>query len=639
MTLLDRDEWQLTPSEVYPRQATYGFQLAQDDQHLTFILQRDKRAEEVVEEDRKSIRETVLADLCIIPVRGGYPRPITSSGDMSNPATWSPDGQHLAFERGGSLQVIPAAGGKARTIFTGEFYHPPLELGDAWLGYPRWSPNSKHLLFATRRAYRTALRLASIDGGLQRELLTVEGYLIGWDWSPDGRQVLIVTRSEDGSVGDVRLLDVDTGGARVLWEERDYEYQKPVAAWTPNGERIVFRSNRSGWAKLWTGVPDGSEVRSLTGGAWDDYAFRMSPHGRRVVFASRAEQVGTADDLWVIDLAGGEPQRLTQHPGINVPLAWSRMDRILYWHSSPTEPGDLWTIPASGGEPDRLTWRAPIELERKLRAPEEHVITSDDGTRIPSLVYLPAYHQDGERYPGIVWIHGGPTSICRYEYRPFCNWLANQGYVVILPNYRGSIGLGLGHMTAVAGEGLGKNDLNDILAAGKYLKALPYVNYSRGIGVGGHSWGGYLTLMAVTQAPDMFSCAVAGAAITDWRIQQAQTAVRYYDRWLVGGWVYEQTQRARERSPITFADRITVPLFVFHGEEDHDVPFAQIGEFVAKAQAAGVMIEFKTYPGEGHANRKPENQADALERMSAFFRRHLQPWNLRDNPSGNQVQY
>jgi dipeptidyl aminopeptidase/acylaminoacyl peptidase len=630
---------QLTVTEVYPRQAIYGFQLAPDGKRLSFVLQRDLRVEEVVEKGRKKIKATPLADLYLLSSDGGYPRPLTDSGDCSNPAVWSPDGEWLAFEREGGLQIMPVAGGEVRTVYRGKLYHPPLWAGDAYLGYPRWSPDGNFILFATREEPYTALRLVSADGRLQRELLSLEGYIIGWDWSPDARQVVLVTRSENGWVGDVRLLEVEAGRVRVLWEEENYEYQKPVAVWSPDGESIIFRSNRSGWAKLWVYRLDDQEPKPLTSGEWDEYAFRLSPDGKWVVCASKAEQNGSGDDLWLIPLSGGEPKRLTYHPGVNTPLAWSNDDRIYYWHSSPIEPGDLWVVSAGGGEPKRLTWSSPIELERKLRTPEEVLIPNDDGTQIPALVYLPVYYQKGQRYPAIIWIRGGPTAVCRYEFNPFYNWLANQGYVVITPNYRGSIGYGIRYMVAVAGEGLGKNDLSDVLATSRYIRTLPYVDLTRGLGIGGHSWGGYLALMAVIHAPDDFSCAVAGAAITDWFIQQAQTEVRYYDRWLIGGWVYEQTERAKERSPVNFVECIRVPLLLYHGEEDRDVPFSQFWPFVEKARQAGVEVECVTYPAEGHENQKLENQQDLLTQIQAFFRRHLQPWNFRDNPCADQVQY
>jgi dipeptidyl aminopeptidase/acylaminoacyl peptidase len=631
--------WHLTANEVYPRQAIYGFQLAPDGRQIVFVQQRDQQVGPVENDGQKQFKITPLADLCLLPADGGYPRALTTLGDLKHPATWSPDGKWLAFERRG-LCVMPVTGGEMRVLYKGTLYHPPLAMGDASRGLPCWSPDGDWLLFATRDAPRTALRLVSFDGRTQRELLSVVGYIISWDWAPDGRQIVIVTRYEDGWLGDVRVVDVETGAERVLLEQADYEYQKPVAAWSPGGEVIVLRSNRSGYAKLWTIRPDGSDLQPLTFGDWDEYAFCFSPDGEQIVVASRADQPGSGDDLWVVPLNQGQARRLTRQPGVNVPLAWSGQGRVFYWHSSPTEPGDLWTVGIRGdAPPTRLSWSAPLTLQHKLSAPEEVTLSSKDGTAIPTLVYRPTYYQEGEHYPAIVWIRGGPTGVCRVDYRPFYNWLANLGYIVITPNYRGSVGYGIAHMTAVAGEGLGKNDLSDVLAAGRYARTRPDVDLSRGVGVGGRSWGGYLTLMAVTLAPEEFSCAVAGAAITDWCIQQSQTEVRYYDHWLVGGWVYERVDRARDRSPVNFVERIQTPLFVFHGEDDRDVPFAQIESFVEKARQIEVEVEYITYPAEGHSNKKPENQQHTLARMQLFFRQHLQPWNLRDNPCASQVQY
>ncbi len=518
--------YMLTVTEVYPRQSLYGFQLAPDGSHLSFVFQYDKRVEKIIEGKHRRVKVTSVADLYLIPGDGDYPRRFTDSNDFSNTAVWSPDGKWLAFENGKGLQLIPSSGGETRTIYSGSLYHPPLAIGDAYLGYPHWSPDGKFILFATYEEPRTTLRLASMDGNLQRNVFSVEGYITGWDWSPNGKQILLVTRSENGWIGDVRLLNIETDEVRVLWEENNFEYQQPIATWSPDGKHILFRSNRSGWAKLWYATADSGKVQPLTTGDWDDYAFRFAPDGRQVMYASREAQQGSGDDLWTVPFSGGTPKRSTHHIGVNVPLAWSKDNRMYYWHSSPLEPGDLWVVSSGDEEAKRLTCNTPIELERKLRVPEEIVINNDDGTSIPSLIYLPAQYQDGEKYQAIIWIRGGPTAVCRYEFAPFYNWLANQGYVVITPNYRGSIGYGVEHMAAVAGKGLGKSDLSDVLATGRYVRTLPYVDLNRGVGVGGHSWGGYLTLMSVTQAPNDFSCAVASAAISDWLIQQAQTEVR-----------------------------------------------------------------------------------------------------------------
>jgi len=631
----------LTPADVHPRQSLGGFALAPDGRRIALLQVRDRRA--APDAQRGRVEETPLADVCLLPAGGGYPQPLTATGDVPHPAVWSPDGRRLLLERDGALRSVPLDGGPALPVFSGALYRPRLAPGDAHLGTPRWSPDGRSILLAVREAPETSLLLVGADGRTQRRLMTVAGTIAGWDWAPDGRRAVVVTLGEDAREGTVHLLDVADGAVRTLWREAHAGYQKPLAAWA-DGEQIVLRSNRSGWSKLLVFSAGGPEdgLRALTTGAWDESAFRLSADRRRLVFASRADQPGSGDDLWSVPVAGGAPARLTRHPGVNVPYGWGPDGRIAYWHSSPTEPGDLWSIAPDDGSgagpaPQRLTWSAPLELEAKLRPPDEVVLTAADGQAVSALVYLPAGHEPGRRYPPIVWVKGGPTGAARFDYAPLLSWLANEGFLVVTPNYRGSTGYGVPFMEAVAGDGLGRSDLADVLAAGEFARAHPAADTARGAGIGGRSWGGYLTLMAVTRAPEAFACAVAGAAISDWTVQQAQTETRAYDRWLVGGWLYEREALARERSPVAGAGRVKAPLFVYHGEADLNVPFAQIGPFVDRVRQAGASVEYVTYPLEGHSNQLPANQADVLEKTRAFFRRHLQPWNFRDNPTAGQT--
>jgi dipeptidyl aminopeptidase/acylaminoacyl peptidase len=660
--MMPNSDYQLTAAEVYPKQKFSGFQLSPDGRWLSFLLQRDKHIKEVEEKGQQKLKEIIVADLCLLSSSGGFPHLLTNTGDVDTPGSWSLGGESLVFGRAAKLQILELNENhpgeisitRLNTICKDKLYDPKLtEAGDAYLSYPSWRPLKKDdrlvggphkeefLLFATCEDKETALRAIRRDGYEQRKLHSLRGTILGWQWSPDGSRILLVTRDESRLNGHIYLLDFDSGDTIAQWEEEHYKYHLPAAAWITSGDQIVFRSNRSGWAKLWIYSLDSKANRPLTTGDWDDYSFRCSPDGQQLVFASREGNESSGTDLWVLGVEQGERRRITQHPGINSPLAWSANNQIYYWHSSSVEPDDLWVVSLHADEPSpkRLTNNAPADLVRKLRAPK--AITIENGnTKIPALVYLPAYHQDDKTYPAIIWIRGGPTGTCRYEFKPLYNFLANLGFVVITPNYRGSTGCGVEHMKAVLGEGVGKNDLDDIFATEKYIREqLPGVNLARGIGIGGESWGGYLTLMAVTSkgTESQIGCAVAGAAISDWFIQQAETEVRSYDNWLMGGWVYAQKDRANERSPVNRIENIRVPLLVYHGELDRDVPFSQIKAFIEKAQKAGVPVDYKPYPAEEHNLKKPENQQDMLKRIGDFFRKHLQQWDFSDIPCGDQV--
>ena len=141
------------------------------------------------------------------------------------------------------------------TVYRGALYRPRLGPGDAHLGGPRWSPDGQGVLLATREAPETTLLLVSADGTTQRRLLTVEGTLVCWDWSPDGRWAVVVVQGEDTSLETCAWWTWPgarpgcCGGSPTAPTSSRWRRWSPDPGGPP---RLVFRSNRSGWAKLWT---------------------------------------------------------------------------------------------------------------------------------------------------------------------------------------------------------------------------------------------------------------------------------------------------------------------------------------------------------------------------------------------------
>jgi Tol biopolymer transport system component len=205
------------------------------------VLQRDKKTGEVEAGGRSRVKEVPLADIYLLPVDGGYSRQLTNFGSYSKPPSWSPDGSRLLGECDDRLLVMDLHTGNTTTVYQGSIYTPPLAAGDEYLGLPCWSPDGETILFARRSERETRLVLSSKDGSRYQEIFAVDGYAIGWDWSPDGYRVLVVGRNNDGFSGHIWLIDTRTTSARTLWEEGNYEYHKPVATWAPDNVRMVFR--------------------------------------------------------------------------------------------------------------------------------------------------------------------------------------------------------------------------------------------------------------------------------------------------------------------------------------------------------------------------------------------------------------
>jgi pimeloyl-ACP methyl ester carboxylesterase len=396
--------------------------------------------------------------------------------------------------------------------------------------------------------------------------------------------------------------------------------------------------------------------------------FLLDHNRQTLVVTARGHSFDTvADELWAVVIEKGvfvaqriAPGNASQPKGCHIPVAISGK-KIVYNHRSPTEWGDLWSMDIGSTGPTeatRLTYTMPLSLQQKLRAPEEVVVPNPaSGRNFHALLYhptapAPAAEKEQPALQALVWVHGGPCTMYAYDYNPLLNWLAGLGYLVCVPNFTGSVGFGVGFMDAVLRDGCGVADLSDCVACAGYLRswssqgdAAARLDLSRGVGVAGHSWGGYLALLAMVQNDSPFSCGVASAGISDWKVQQAGTEVRYFDYALMGGWVYEAAiaERAARASPVTYAANLRAPLLVLHGEADRDVPFEQIGPFVEAAKRSvhsGAKVTYVTYPGDGHGMRNWGGVgSDPMQRIRDFLRVNLKPWDFTDNPHGDLTTY
>lgn len=639
------DHRSLDIHDLYCTRDVYGFDLSPDGSQWLFIDQFGESVDEEEPEhgDRGDVIVNIQADLALIPADGGYPQPLGLSHLPLSPPKWSPDGRAFAFGGREGIWAVSLETGCAKSITTSPVCQLQMKetstrirqfSSDCLWADVLWSPDGQRLLYVTSNEGTQELWWVAADGSARARIHSLEGQIFSRQWSPDGREILFVAREWDGNIGAVWIVHVDGGAARQVTPVGDCIYVRPLAAWADGGEQIVLRANDTGYAKLWAMRPDGTEKRQITFGNHDESIFRIAPDGTTVAYASRAEQLG-GEDIWITSLSDGTTMRLTEQPGLNRPIAWAPDGKtVYYFHTSPTEPGDMWSVKLDDPTPHRLTTSRYPWLSERLAWPEE-VMVPGAGDGIYTLIYEPVDFDPNETYPAVLWIKGGPTTSARLAYDPSPHRLANEGYVVVSPNYRGSIGFGVDHMKNGALGQAGKTDLEDIITVTEYVKSLDYVKAER-VAITGRSWGGYMTLMAVTRHPDTFRCAAAHAAIYNWEVQQAEEDVRYYSHWLYDGWANEKPDFFAERSPISKADQVKVPLLITHGKADKNVPFVQVQAFLDEAEKADINIETKFYESEGHGNKRPENRQDAWERTVQFLDRHLKPWDRHTNPKKGQ---
>jgi dipeptidyl aminopeptidase/acylaminoacyl peptidase len=244
-----------------------------------------------------------------------------------------------------------------------------------------------------------------------------------------------------------------------------------------------------------------------------------------------------------------------------------------------------------------------------------------DGFDVQGWLLLPE-HRKGT-LPMVTRVHGGPAAAAQPVFAGpgLTRTLLERGYALFLPNPRGSFGQGE-RFTAANVRDLGHGDLRDILSGVDAAMKLAPIDGER-LGITGGSYGGFMTMWAVTQT-NRFKAGVAAAGISDWQSYYGENGI---DAWMLpyfGASVYDDPAVYARSSPITFIRNVHTPVFAYVGERDIECPASQTREFWHALKALGVPTSSVIYPGEGHGLREPAHIEDADHRTLAWFERYLQ---------------
>jgi dipeptidyl aminopeptidase/acylaminoacyl peptidase len=532
----------------------------------------------------------------------------------------SPDGRWLLYTQdlGGdekpNLFLLPSRGGRPRNITNTE-----------GIGYEsiRWSPDGRRLAVTTERAAPGAYEVYVLDPDTS-EVARVAGNERGecsrLRWSPDGRRLLL-TRTRDYVTYGVSVLDLDSGAERTLIPIDDATTSQGVG-WTRDGRRVIVGSNANPSGLYAVGVVnvDDGALGWLTLGEWETIPMDVSQVDDRVVYV---QNEGGTHRVFLRPVDGPDAE-IPLPPGV---LAAARFSpdggRLALLHASADSPNEIWTSEVATGTLRKISHSLVAGLNRDdFVAPHLVVYPSFDGTPISAFVYLPANAERRRSHPAVVYPHGGPTAQFTNGWVPQVQFLVSHGFVVIAPNFRGSTGFGRAFRLANRGD-LGGGDLRDTVAAAEWLSASGYVDPER-IAVMGGSYGGYLTLMALTKYPALWAAGVAIVPFANWftEYQHEDPVLQAYDRSMMGDPV-KDADLWRDRSPIFFVDQIRAPLLLLAGANDIRCPAEETQQIIEAVRAAGGVAEAKIYKDEGHGFARRENEIDAYQRVAAFLRAHL----------------
>jgi dipeptidyl aminopeptidase/acylaminoacyl peptidase len=599
------------------------------------------------------------------------------------PSTWSPDGKLIAF-------ISNISGRNNIWLVSSESGWPTqLTVSDQRQISPAWSPNGRWITYGSDVDGDEQWDIFIVSPGNGQVInltntpdVSEENFL----WSPDSERLAYSVKPKESPNYEIDIMEVATKKVTHLTRNTPPDLNNAPASWSRDGKWLVFnQSNAAGknaniflaetatgkstnltahtGDKVYTATnisPDGKtilltsnagngydnaalldvaskKVSWLTEEKWEINTGQFSPDGKLLTWVRNAD--GNSE-IVTYDLAKREQRVLLLPNGINT-LAGSdtafsgkgpRDLRLLLNHNGPNAPNDIWVYDLATGKTHQVTHSlsAGVRGEDMVEPFLVHYPSKDGKWQISAFVYVPYNAQRNGKNAAIVSIHGGPDAQFINSFNRNIQFLVNQGFFVIAPNYRGSSGYGKEFSDANLHD-MGGGDLEDVISATDWLIKTGFVDQKK-VAVLGGSYGGYLSMMAVTKFPDRWAAGVPIVPFVNWftEIENEDPLLRQYDISTMGDPVKNKTL-LQERSPINFVDQIKAPLLLLAGGHDPRCPRTEAEQVASAVKKRGGVVELKVYENEGHGFAKIENQIDSYTRIADFLKKYLPPENCGCN--------
>jgi dipeptidyl aminopeptidase/acylaminoacyl peptidase len=601
---------------------------------LEDLLSTEAVADAVLSPDGKTMAMTRGGQIDLMLAEGGWPITLTTSSGGKSGLSWSPDSRYIAYASQGSIWKVSVTTGQP-TRLTHSY---PASGGDPRQAAdrgPQYSPKGGWILYQTGRRGHEDLAVVSDDG--QAEVFLTQGDVDAGSasWSPDGEHISYTERKPEYFSGKIQVLKFDprsgqSGDSLTVYtspSDRGGGWSVGKASWSPDSKTLAVVLQDNGWDNVWLIPATGGKPKQLTNGAFEDLNPVFSPSGKSIAVTSN-RTLKEASEIWVVPVDGTSPKQLGtfDKPGVESSPQWSPDgNRIFFRRASPVESADLMVADLAGGPPKYLTHTLPKTLASALRMPEKITWKSKDGLEISGILYRPENAKAGTLPPAVLWIHGGPEAEDVFRVDVWAQYLAEQGYVVLEPNYRGSSGYGEKFRNLNV-EDSGGGEADDVAAGAQFLIDKKIADPKR-IAIGGGSHGGTMVAYMVTKYPALFAAAIEMFGVVDRAVFNERTNRPSAIRWQMkmGGSPSEKPEVYRKANALLDVDKIRTPLLVLHGENDPQVPPIESALFVKALREHHKVVYYYTYPNELHGFTQREHRLDAWNKELTFLAKYLQP--------------
>ncbi len=572
-------------------------------------------------------------NIWLVSSQSGWPTQLTVSDQRQINPAWSPNGRWIAYgsDHDGDEQwdifiVSPTSGQIINLTGT------PAVSEENFV----WSPDSERLAYSVKPKESPNYEIDIMEVATKKvtHFTTKTSPDLNNTpaaWSRDGKWLVFNQSDAAGKNSDIFIADAATGKATRITTHAENQIYAATDI-SPDAKTILLTSNAgNGYSNAALLDVASRKITWLTEDKWEVNSEKYSPDGKLLTWTRNAD--GNSE-IVTYDMNARQPHTLPLPKGINTmagsdtPFSGKTSDtaRLLINHDGPVAPNDIWVYDFTTGKTHQVTHSlsAGVRSEDMVEPFLIHYPSKDGKFQISAFVYVPFGAQRNGKNAAIVSIHGGPDAQVINSFSRTVQFLVNQGFFVIAPNYRGSSGYGKEFSDSNLHD-MGGGDLQDIISAADWLIKTGFVDTKK-IAVMGGSYGGYLSMMAVTKAPDRWAAGVPIVPFVNWftEIENEDPALRQYDMATMGDPVKDKT-RLQERSPINFVDQIKAPLLLLAGGHDPRCPRTEAEQVASAVKKRGGVLELKVYENEGHGFAKIENQIDSFTRIADFLKKYAPP--------------
>lgn len=592
---------------------------------------------------------------------------LTDTSAFETDATISPGGRYVAFIREQNLFVLEIATGKEKqltfdgggTIKNGMAEFVAQEEMGRMTGY-WWAPDDSKIAFTRtdesgvaevvrNEIYADEIKLfnqrypytGTANATIQLGVVNLADNQIDWlphgenediylprvQWTQNSRYLSYQWQSRDQQKLELRLVDLSDKQQRVLLTETSNTWLNlhDDLHFLKDNSGFIWASERDGFKHLYYYDLNGQLLRQLTSGDWIVDELDAVNERLGMVYFTGRKDTPLERHLYQVSLKTGEIKRLTE-AGFDHALVMAKDGSSFIDSFSNVLTPPKVALRALDGKV--LTWLEQNQLNAShaltpyhgdLKAPRFGTLQAEDGQTLHYRMFEPKAFVAGKQYPVVVSVYGGPhAQRVTNSWSPrdlYLHYLVQQGFLVFQLDNRGSFNRGKAFEAPIYKK-LGVVEIADQIKGVEYLRSLPYVNAEK-VAIYGHSYGGYMAIMAMFKAADYFTAGVSGAPVTDWALYDTHYTERYL------GHPAQNADGYRDSAVFPYADGLQGNLLIYHGMADDNVLFTHSTKLYKQLQDKGLLFDMINYPGSKHSMFGQPVQTHLHKSITQFFEKHL----------------